>query len=263
MKGKRIGIAIAKVAIALIFWFAVWALVSFRINSELLFPSPASVGRTLIDLVQSKDFWLITLLSLIRVIWGILVSLLLGSVLAYLTTQIKLLHILVSPALSAIKSTPVASFIILALLWLERDILPVLITALIVIPIIWANVSEGIGRVDNELLEVATIYRFSLWTKFHRLYLPSVAPYFMAACKSSLGMAWKAGIAAEILATPKHSIGTELYFSKTYLETPTLFAWTLVVIVLSIMIEKLFVFGLERLGRSWHLLPQGGQHAEY
>ncbi|MBE6547048.1 MAG: ABC transporter permease subunit [Ruminococcaceae bacterium] len=216
----------------------------------------------MIDLVQSKDFWLITLLSLIRVIWGILVSLLLGSVLAYLTTQVKLLHILVSPALSAIKSTPVASFIILALLWLERDSLPVLITALIVIPIIWANVSEGIERVDNELLEVATIYRFSLWTKFHRLYLPSVAPYFMAACKSSLGMAWKAGIAAEVLATPQHSIGTELYFSKTYLETPTLFAWTLVVILLSLIIEKLFVFGLERIGHHWKLLPKGGHHAE-
>ena len=263
MKGKRIWISLAKAVLALSFWFAVWAMVSFRIDSELLFPSPFSVGKTLIVLLQTKEFWLTMLLSLLRVLWGILASLLIGSMLAYLTTQIKLLHILISPALSAIKSTPVASFIILALLWLERDILPVLITALIVVPIVWANVSEGIRGVDPELKEVAFIYRFSLQTKFHRLYLPSVAPYFMAACKSSLGMAWKAGIAAEILATPKHSIGTELYFSKTYLETPTLFAWTLVVILLSIMIEKLFVFGLERLGRRWHLLPQGGQHAEH
>ena len=145
---------------------------------------------------------------------------------------------------------------------MERQILPVFITALIVIPIVWANVSEGIRDVDRGLLEVATVYRFTMWKRFTRLYVPSVLPYFMAACKSSLGLAWKAGIAAEILATPDHSIGKELYFSKTYLETPTLFAWTLVVILLSLLIEKLLVYALERLGQRLRMTPKGADHVK-
>jgi NitT/TauT family transport system permease protein len=147
-------------------------------------------------------------------------------------------------------------------LWLERDILPLFITALIVVPIVWSNVSEGIRSVDKNLIEVASIYRFTPAKKIRLLYVPGIAPYFMAACRASLGMAWKAGISAEILSTPKNAIGTELYFAKTYLETPTLFSWTLVIIVLSIVIEKLFVFGLETLGSKLRVMRKGGKNAE-
>ena len=247
-------------------------MVSFSINSAFLFPSPKDVLWELWILISgasnqgdviSSNFWLITCLSLLRILWGILVSILIGTVLAYITSVSRLLRALLTPALSAIKSTPVASFIILALLWLDRNVLPVFITALIVIPIIWANVSEGIRRVDKNLLEVAEIYRFSAPKKLIKLYVPSVAPYFMAACQSSLGMAWKAGIAAEVLSTPDHSIGKELYNAKTYMETPRLFAWTLIVILLSYIIEKLLVFALNRLGKRLRILPQGGaQHVE-
>ena len=262
MKGKTIGISLLKISVALLFWGAVWVAVSHRVGNDFLFPSPADVGAELWRLLGEKSFWLITLTSLLRVLWGIAISWVLGTLLAYLTCTSRLLNTLISPALSAIKSTPVASFIILALLWMERQTLPVFITALIVIPIVWANVSEGIRDVDPGLLEVAELYRFSLWRRLTRLYVPSVLPYFMAACKSSLGLAWKAGIAAEILATPDHSIGKELYFSKTYLETPTLFAWTLVVIVLSLLIEKLLVFGLERLSGRLRMTPKGADHVK-
>ena len=100
--------------------------------------------------------------------------------------------------------------------------------------------------------------------RIFRLYIPSLAPYFLAACKSSLGMAWKAGIAAEVLAVPKNAIGTELYYAKTYLETPTMFAWTLVIILLSIIFEKLFVWFIEWLGVKLHAVPAkgGGNVAE-
>ena len=251
-----------KAGLAAVFWVGIWYLLAHRIGSDFLFPAPLTVWQTLCELVREKSFWLTTCMSVLRVVWGILESLILGTALACLTSVSRILNTLLTPALSAIKATPVASFIILALLWLDRDILPVFITTLIVIPIVWANVSEGIRNVDRNLIEVTALYRFSMWKKLHRLYIPSVAPYFMAACRSSLGMAWKAGIAAEILATPNDSIGKELYFSKTYLETPTLFAWTLVVILLSLVIEKLFVYGLEQIGRRLRILPKGEIHAE-
>ena len=262
MKPKQLVLSIGKILLAIAFWLAVWLAVSFRVNNDFLFPSPTSVFSALMDLLQTKAFWLTASISLLRILWGILVSWIIGTVLAYLTSVSALLRTLLSPAISAIKSTPVASFIILALLWLDRDSLPVFITALIVIPIVWGNVSEGIRSVDGKLVEVAKLYRLPLSKRLFRLYVPSVAPYFMAGCKSSLGLAWKAGIAAEILATPDHSIGKELYFSKTYLETDELFAWTLVVILLSLVIERLFVYGLNRLGQRVHVLSEGGTHAD-
>ena len=262
MSVKKVLISTGKITLSICFWIAIWGVVSFRINNEFLFPSPIIVWNSLVLLTRTSEFWLITITSLLRVTWGILVSLIIGTLLAYLTTVSKLLRLLLSPAISAVKSTPVASFIILALLWLERDILPVFIIALIVVPIVWANVSEGIQSVDKDLLEVAQLYKFSMSKKLFKLYIPTVAPYFIAACKSALGMAWKAGIAAEILATPSNSIGKELYFSKTYLETPTLFAWSLVVIILSLIIEKTFVFIIDRSGKKLHIIPKGGSYAK-
>ncbi len=236
------------------FWMLAWVLVSFHVDSELLFPSPLSVVKSLCKLAVTKDFWISALYSLIRVLLGILISFVIGTFLAVVTERSHILRALLSPALSVIKATPVASFIILALLWIDRGKLPLYITALIVIPIVWSNVSEGIRSVDKSLIEVTRVYHFSRKDKLFKLYIPSVAPFFMASCKSSLGMAWKAGISAEVLATPQNAIGTELYFSKTYLETSELFAWTLVVILLSIVIEKLLVRGLSALGKNLKVL---------
>ena len=260
MKVKKAFMSIGKSIAVALFWIAVWGIVSFRVNSEFLLPSPTTVAKALYELALSAEFWTIAALSLVRVVLAILFSLVIGTALAVITSRIALFDTLLSPVIGVIKSTPVASFIILALLWIERDLLPVFITALIVVPIVWSNVSEGIRSTDKSLMDVAKVYKFSPLKKLMRLYVPSVAPFFMAACRSSLGMAWKAGISAEILSTPQKAIGTELYFSKTYLETPTLFAWTLVVIVLSIIIEKLFVFGIEAMGRKLRVLRKGDTH---
>ncbi len=261
-KAKKAGKLLLRTLFVAAFWILIWCLLAKKIGNDFLFPSLSVTLEALRSLTVQKAFWLTTSVSLLRVLWGILVSWILGSLLAYLLHVSSLFRSLLSPILTAVKSTPVASFIILALLWMERSVLPVLITALIVIPVVCANVSEGIQSVDQGLLEVTKVYGFSMKKRVMKLYIPSIAPYFMAACKSSLGMAWKAGIAAEILSTPRHAIGTELYFSKTYLETPTLFAWTLVVILLSLIIEKLLVYGLKKLGNHWHLLPKGERHAE-
>lgn len=257
-KTKKLLLGILKFLLVLIFWIGVWSLLSLNINNAFLFPSPLSVIEVLRELVAKPDFWIISLTSLYRVILGVAVSLILGILTAVLTFHSKILSALISPLLSVVKSTPVASFIILACVWLDRSILPMFITALIVIPIVWSNISSGLASVDKSLKEVAKIYRFSPSKKLFRLYIPSLAPYFLAACKSSLGMAWKAAIAAEVLATPQRAIGTELYLSKTYLETPTMFAWTLVIILLSIIFEKLFVGLIELLGNKLHLVSKGG-----
>ena len=152
--------------------------------------------------------------------------------------------------MTVVKSTPVASFAILVLVWLPRDLVPVCISALMVLPVVWANVCAGIRGTDASLLELARVFRLGRWRVFRRIYLPSVLPGFAAACRSAVGFGWKAGIAAEVLTVPRESMGRMIYESKYYLQTEDLFAWTLAVILLSLAIERLLLLALGRLSRG-------------
>ena len=246
---------------SILFWILVWALLSKRVGIELLLPSPAATVSALGTLALTSDFWLTLGHTLIRILSGILIAILLGVITAVISARFFVADSLCSPIMSVIKATPIASFIILALLWIDRNTLPIFITVLIVLPVVWANVASGIRSVDGDLLEVAKVYRFSARKRITRIYIPSVMPYFLAACRASLGMAWKAGIAAEVLCTPTHAIGTEIYFSKTYLETTELFAWTLSVIIISIIIEKLLIFALSQAAQKLHISSGGVRNA--
>ncbi len=237
--------------IAAAFWLCLWWILSAVIAKPLLLPSPPAVAERLLSLIATAAFWQITAVSLLRILLGLLSALVLGCALAVLTSRYELLHILFAPVLTVVKATPVASFIILALIWMGRDILPSFIALLIVLPIVWANVSAGIKGTDRQLLEAARVFRFSKWQMFSKLYVPSVMPHFISACRSALGMAWKAGIAAEVLTVPSLSVGKMLFESKLYLETTDLFAWTVVVILCSLIIEKLLMSAVDSLGRKY------------
>lgn len=236
-----------------LFWIAVWFLLSLLVNRELLLPGPLQVLRKLGSMMVTGAFWSSVALSLLRILGGILAALILGVLLAVLTEHSSIAKALLSPIMLLVRSTPVASFIILALIWLGRDILPLFISALMVLPVVWANVSAGIAGRDPQLLEMARVYGLSRWRVFRRITVPSVLPHFRAALSSALGLGWKAGIAAEVLTVPKQAIGRMIYESKLYLETTELFAWTLTVILLSFFIERLLL--------RLVLLPGSGRQA--
>ena len=227
--------------LAALFWLALWQLLSAAVGSALLLPAPLSVVRRLFELMGTAQFWRTVLLSLLRISAGIVSALVLGVITAVLTCRFALLDALLSPVISVIKTTPVASFVILVLIWLRRDYVPVLISALMVFPVVWSNVSAGIKNTDRSFLELARVYDFSFFKTARSIYFPSVLPYFRSACSSALGFGWKAGIAAEVLTVPGVSIGRMIYESKLYLQTTDLFAWTLCVILLSFLLEKLML----------------------
>ena len=241
---KRIG----RVLLIAAFWIGVWWLASWRVGKPLLFPSPAAVLQRLLELMQTKEFYQITANSLWNVLLGILTAVLLGCVLAIATYKIAILREALLPVMTVIKATPVASFIILALIWMGAANVPTFITVLIVLPIVWTNLDEGLGKIDPLLIEVTKLYKMPFMKRIKLLFLPSVKPYFVSACRTSLGLAWKAGIAAEIIARPRNSIGTMIGDAKQYIMTEDMFAWTLTVIILSLVIEFLFATLLNKLG---------------
>ncbi len=209
------------------------------VRQEILIVSPLMVLERLRVLAVQKDFWLDIAASFVRIFCGYICGVTIGCLTAFLTCSVKFFDELLAPALSVIKSTPVASFIILALVWIKKDYIPIFIVFLIVMPIVWSNVCAGIRSVDRSLLEMASVFRFGKAKKAKLIIAPSVMPFFTSGATTALGLAWKSGVAAEVLAMPVNSIGYNLYRSKITIETADLFAWTVVVIILSAVLEKI------------------------
>jgi NitT/TauT family transport system permease protein len=162
-----------------------------------------------------------------------------GVILAVFTSKCRWADWVISPAIRVVRSVPVASFILLVLLWIQNGFVPAVISGLMVMPVLWQNVNQGIQSTDPQLVELARAYAFGSWKTLRYVYLPAVQPYLISGVCTAVGLGWKAGVAAEVLCLPKAGIGTQVYYSKLYLESPSLFAWTIVVILLSMAVEHL------------------------
>lgn len=236
--------------ITAIFWLGIWQIAAMAMGNEFLIPSPLSTLKTLAGLAATSYFWNSTFITLLRVCAGFLVSMFAGTLMGIICSASKIANILFMPVNRIIKATPVTSFILLVILWLSKGLTPVFTAFLMVAPIYWTNVQEGILATDRDLLEMGRVFGFSPYKKLKYIYAPSVLPQFLAASTTGLGFAWKAGVAAEVISPPAFSIGRSLYESKLYLETPDLFAWTAVVILLSMLFEKIMVYAIQRV-RKW------------
>lgn len=239
----------AKWTLITIIWLAVWQAAAMLAGHEVYLSSPLATIKTLFSLFGEEEFFASVGLTLLRILCGFACGMLAGVLFALLSYKSSFIRDLLKPVLYVVKATPVASFIILALVWFSKTYIPILTSALIVIPVAYANIFSGLMQVDAQLLEMADCFKMNGRAKLKHIYLPSLRPYFNAAVKSSLGMAWKAGVAAEVIASPQLSIGSQLFDAKIYLETDRLFAWTIIVILLSVLIEKLIVWLLKHLER--------------
>ena len=226
---------------AVVFWIIVWQIAAMAVGKSLLLASPVEVVERLASLVRDQQFWQSILYSTSRIMLGFICGMTTGVIFAVLAGKFVFFEKLFAPLISAVKAVPVASFTILALIWVTSAQLSVLITFLIAVPIAYSNIFEGIRSLDGKLTVMADIFRVSASRRFVGIYLSQVMPHFRSAAKLAVGMCWKSGVAAEVIGIPKGSIGRELYNSKVYLETADLFAWTLVIIILSIITEKLFL----------------------
>lgn len=216
-------------------------------NGSLLLASPARVVLRLLELLPTAAFWQAVANSSLHIFGGFLLSCALAALLAALAAGRPWLETLLAPPVAAAKAVPVASFIILALVWLDSRSLPLFISVLVVFPPVYLNVLEGLRRTDVRLLELARVYRVPLRRRIWGIYLPQALPYFRSAASLALGLCWKAGAAAEVIGLPAGTIGERLYTAKIYLQTPDLFAWTAVILLLSAGFEMLFLAAVDGL----------------
>ena len=230
-----------------VLYLCVWGGVSALVGKELLLPSPFATVERFVELLGNGQSWVYAALTLLRIMGGYLLGVAAGVLLAVLCARSPFAEALLTPLRSVIKATPVTSFILLALLWMNSGTVPLFISFLMVLPMVWASVLTGILQTDRQLLEMARVFRFGRFRTLLHVYVPSVLPGFLTACTTAMGFAWKSGVAAEILSQPKRSVGYMLYASKLQLETVDLFAWTLLVILLSMLLERLLITLLRRI----------------
>lgn len=240
--------------LAALFWLAVWQGASMMIGQEILLVSPVSAVRKLIEMMGTGVFYRTVFNSFGRIALGFVLALALGIVLAALSKATGFVRALLYPMMTAVKATPVASFVILALIWITPTNLSIFCAVLMVLPLVYVNALGGLDAADVQLLEMAQVFELPLSRRVRAIYAPAVLPYLLAACRMGLGMCWKAGIAAEVIGQPRNSVGDALYRAKIFLSTDELFAWTLAIVLLSVLLEKAAIAGiarLERLSGGW------------
>lgn len=231
---------------AIIFAILLWQVASMLLDQSLLLVSPFKVIERLGAIWLEAGFWQTIGFSFSRIVSGFILGFVCGTLLAILAGRLHIIEVFLWPYVLTIKSVPVASFIIISLIWLTSSELSIFISFLMVFPIIYSNVLQGIKSTDIKLLEMAQLYRTPWRRRLLYIYLPQLRPFLISACSVALGMSWKAGIAAEIIGIPTGSIGEMLYESKIYYNTSSLFAWTVIIVLLSVSFEKLFTLLLKK-----------------
>ena len=229
-----------KRTLSVILAVAVWQVSAMAVGKDFLFPTPISVLGRLLTIWQEDGFFIAVSQSFGKIVLGFLLALLAGLILAVLAGRFSLIEHLLWPYMITIKSVPVASFIVLALMWLTSSQLSTFISFLMVLPVIYTNILGGIKNSDRNMDRMADLFRLPWHRRILYVWIPRIKPFLISACSLALGLSWKAGIAAELIGIPANSLGEMLYYSKIYFNTLDLFAWTLIIVLISVIFEKLF-----------------------
>ncbi len=253
MKNKnRLTIKLLSFFCSVCFLLLLWELLSRKIGLDFIFPGISPTFERFLILAKSKDFYLSISLSVLRILLGFLLGVLFGIILAVICNLVPFLSMTVSHLMTIIKSTPVASFIMILWVMITSANLPTVIALLMVMPVIWQNLTDGYKSINENLKEVSAIYELSFFKRQKLLVIPSLMNYLIPAMLTSIGLAWKSGIAAEILTYTKNSIGRNIHDAKAYFEGPDLLCWTITVIFISLIFEYSIKFLIERF-KKWRL----------
>ena len=251
-------------ALAVLFALLLWQIAAVAVDQKILLVSPVDVAVRMTSIWQVEGFassiwfsfyhiaggFLLALLgSMARILGGFFLAAALGTLLAALAARFKRVEEWLAPPVLAMKTVPVASFVVICLIWLSAQNLSVFISFLIVLPVVYGNVLEGIKSEDKKMLEVGRVFGMPFLKRVLYIHMPQLKPFILSACMTSLGMSWKAGVAAEIIGTPDGSIGKQLYYAKIYLDTDDLLCWTVIIVIISVAFEKLFMLLLRRFYR--------------
>ena len=247
MENKKKSLArLCTVLVAVVLWFLIWDIIALSVNNPAFFVGVRETFSAFSDLINTSDFWITVYGSMKRILFGFAIGVLLGVGLAVVSHYLYPVKAFVSLGMGVVKATPVASVIMIIWIFLKSTAVPSAIAVLMVAPIIWQNLMDGYDSIDKGLSEVADVFEFSPVKRFKYLTFPALFKFFIPAVLTSVSLAWKAGIAAEIIAGTKESIGIYIKDNKNMFESDVMLAWTVAVVLISIIFETLIKFLIRR-----------------
>ena len=239
---KRLGIAL--------FWLAAWQVLALAVHNPVLLVGPWETLVAIIDMLPTAEFRRALGGSLLHILGGFLLGGFLGFLLAFLSYSRPLIRDLLAPVIGLMKTVPMVSFVVLILIWAGSRALSFYVTAAVVLPILYLNTLEGLLGTDRKLTELAQVYRMGFFPRLRAIYLPGLRPQLLGALELAVGMAWKSGVAAEVIGQPVNSLGNSLYRAKIYLDTERVLAVSAVTAILSWGLGKLVLLALRKGARE-------------
>ena len=236
-------------ALCVFFWLAVWQTAAAVVGQRILIVGPVEVVIRLFELLGEPELWSSSVFSTARIAGGFLLALASAIVLSMLASVHRWVRSLVEPVVQAFKAIPVASIVIVVLIWVDSRNLSVIISFMMVFPVLYTNLLSAIESTDSRMVEMGVSYRLGAYEKLRLIYLPQVYPYFLSSSSLALGLAWKSGVAAEVIGIPDGSLGERLYDAKVFFATADVFAYTLLIVILSVGFEVLMKALIRYLGR--------------
>lgn len=241
MRVKKPSSALLLKFCAVLLALCVWEITALVLSDELILVSPVRVLVRLFTIWGEEGILLSGLMSFLRIVGGFFLALLTGGVLALLAGRFPLIETLLFPYMAVVKAVPVVSFIVLAYVWMPSRHIPILISFLIVLPTVYTSLLAGIKARDQKLEEMADLFGVSPLRRFLLVRLPRLEPHILSAVSLGAGLAWKSGIAAEVMTVPDASIGEWMYYASLWMQNADLFALTVILVLLSVLFEKSMV----------------------
>lgn len=216
-----------------------WQLLSWQMAQPQLIPSFPDLIRALFRLVYSPGFLVSIGTTCLRACVGLLLSLVAASITAFLLNRSEGIRLLFMPWLSLLRSVPVISFILLALIFLNPEMIPLLIAFLTMYPLLTENLLKGLMNRRDSWKMLARQFHLNAWNRLFQINYPQLKPYLFSGLASAVGFGWRAIIMGEVLSQCVDGIGKRMKEAQVFIDVPELIAWTLVAIVLSWLTDKL------------------------
>lgn len=223
-------------------WLVIWQVLAVIVNNSILLSGPVETVKALVSLGSEPSFYISVGKTVVKILAGFIIGMCLGSIISLLSYRFVIVREFFSPFVSVIKSIPIVSFIIIALIWAGSSNVTIIVSSVISFPIFYKNLLEGLLVTDPKMLDLAKVFEMKTSKKIKYIYLPSLSPHIKSAISLAIGMAFRGGITAEVVGQPVRSIGNGLYRAKINLATSEMLAWTLVAVLAAFLIERLISF---------------------
>lgn len=216
----------------------VWQLMALYVGKPELIPSVPGLIETLFELLKTAAFYQHISTTLLRGLVGMLISLACAFASASLFARYKLIYELCRPLLTIMRSVPVISFILLALIFLNPEGIPLMIAFLTMFPLLTENLTEGLSKLRPGLSQMAVLFRINCRNRLMQIVYPQVKPFLFSGLASAAGFGWRAIIMGEVLSQCTFGIGGEMKRAQNFIAVPELVAWTIMAVLISFLFDK-------------------------